>query len=219
MKWSEADTAAVRVSYQSESWRTMECLLSISRSSCLPCHHHASVQLVPKYIKSESHHYQSTIPKDLSVINIWVLLPTSHHHASVQLVRKYIKKKWKWKSSLSIHHPQKLVCCQYLGPPASQSTPCFCSTGPQIYKKWKWKSSLSIHHPQKLVCCHYLGPPAAPVTTILSSVQLVPKYRSKLEVMFIIVIPKDFIASIKGFLKRKIPPIIWKVWRALRLWQ
>ena len=176
MKWSEADTAAVRVSYQSESWRTMECLLSISGSSCLPCHHHASVQLVPKYIKSESHHYQSTIPKDLSVINIWVLLPPSQHHAFLHLVRKSIK-------------------------------------------KWKWKSSLSIHHPQKLVCCHYLGPPAAPVTTILSSVQLVPKYRSKLEVMFIIVIPKDFIASIKGFLERKIPPIIWKVWRALRLWQ
>ena len=152
----------------------MECPLSISGSSCLPCHHHASVQLVPKYIKSESHHYQSTIPKDLSVINIWVLLPPSQHHASVQLVRKYIK-------SESESHPYQFTIPKNLS----------------VVNIW------------------VLLPPLSPPS--FSSVQLVPKYRSKLEVMFIIVIPKDFIASIKGFLERKIPPIIWKVWRALRL--
>ena len=100
IKWSEPGTV-VRFSYQRESWRTMECLLSISGSSCLPCHHHASVQLVPKYIKSESesHHYQFIVPKVLSIINNWVLLPplSPPSFSSVQLVPKY-------RSKVNVYH-------------------------------------------------------------------------------------------------------------------
>ena len=97
------------------------------------------------------------------------------------------------------------------------SPPCFCSTGPQIIKSKSENHHYQFIIPRDLTIINIwvLLPPLSPPS--FSSVQLVPKYRSKVKVMFLIVIPKDFIASIKGFLERKIPPIIWKVWRALRL--